>query len=439
MSEDKAKQLEEVDNVISKEEFQSLEKKEGVKKKKQGSGIFHRDREKGKPTGKGSDVDELMMRAEKMDARMEMIENMRKGTDERISALSEEIGELRSALLEKEKTFGELEGKFRKLVDISDEIQPERIMKELEKRSDEIVKTQSRTEALETRMDDARKTIKELQSVTDNVKNINRVFALSEKLDKKIAKIDEERKNMSRMAGKTETVFSDINEKLRDFEKYRGKIEFNEESVYELMKTLDSFEVRLEKFVKKEKFDDVLKRIEDMKTEYEIRIDDMKEIVDRLLSDLKKGGIKKVLSKCGDEKLKEIQKALERLETEEKKGKEKKETVKAGKPSPPKVAVRPAPAPPKPVKMPPRPGPEPPPKPADMPPRPVPSGESKAAGEILNISNQIQKLIAEKRVQEAKKMYERMLSSYESLKGEMNLDDYVYVYHIIAQLDKKLV
>ncbi len=429
MAEDKAEKLEQVDNVISKEDFESLEKKEGAKKKKEGGlHLFEKDRGSEGPSapGKGSEIDELMMRAEKTDARMEMIENMRKGTDERISALSEEIGELRSALLEKEKTFGELEGKFRKLVDISEEMEPQKIMKELEKRGDEIVRTQSRIEALETRMDDARKTIKDLQSVTDNVKNINRVFALSEQLDKKIAKIDEERKNMARMAGKTETVFSEINDKLRDFEKYRGKIEFNEESVYELMKTLDSFEVRLEKFVKKDRFEDVLKKLDDMRTEYEIRMDDMKEIVDRLLSDLKKGGIKKVLSEWGDERLKEIQKAIERMEPEEKKGKEEqKKAVKSEKTSSTKASKPSVHAPTKPV-----------PKP---PPEPVPSGGSKAAGEIMGMSNQIQRLIAERKIQEAKQMYGRMLSSYERLKGDMSLDDYVYVYHIITQLEKKLV
>jgi len=314
------KKEEEIDsNIISKDEFQDLEKKEGRGRK---LGLFGKKAESKKPIFPGPSsrgemtVEDVLMRVEKIDARIEMFESIRKATDERISALNEEIGELRSAILEKEKRSDEMESRFRKVMDISEEINPEKITKDLEKKDDDIMKMQSKVDNIDMKYEEVRKNLKDMKTITENIKDIKKIFTVSSQLDKKMEEIEEEKKDISRMAGKTETMFTEINDKLRKFEKYREKIEFNEETIYELMKSVDAIEVRLDKFVKTEKLDEMLQTIDELKKESQIKTDDLKDILDRLLTDLKKSGMKNLLRELGDERLKGLERKLESSDTD---------------------------------------------------------------------------------------------------------------------------
>lgn len=306
-------------NIISKDEFQDLEKKEGRGRK---LGLFGKKAGPKKPIFPGPSsrgevtVEDVLMRVEKIDARIEMFEGIRKATDERISALTEEIGELRSAILEKEKRSDEMESRFRKVIDISEEINPEKINKDLEKKDEDIVKMQSKVDNIDMKYEETRKNLKDMKTITENIKDIKKIFTVSSQLDKKMEEIEEEKKDISRMAGKTETMFTEINDKLRKFEKYREKIEFNEETIYELMKSVDAIEVRLDKFVKTEKLDEILQTIDELKKESQIKTDDLKDILDRLLTDLKKSGMKNLLRELGDERLKGLEKKLDSSDTD---------------------------------------------------------------------------------------------------------------------------
>ncbi|MBN2042948.1 MAG: hypothetical protein JW754_04035 [Candidatus Aenigmarchaeota archaeon] len=450
------------ENLITKSEFEALESKEG--KKKGHFSIFGKksredklkeiiDRPDSRFSG-GGDIDALSMKIEKIQAKMEMNDDLRKTTDERISSLSEEIGELRSALLEKEKTFNQMESSFKKIIDVTEEIKPEKIVKEIADKGNEIEKNQSRLDALDVKYEDMRKNVKEIKALLEKVKDIKKIFLLSEQLDEKINKVEEERRNITRMTGKIEAMFSEIGEKLKEFEKSREKIEVNSEAVYDLMKSLDALEVRIEKFADKEKLDQILDSVGDMKNAAENRIDDMKDIVDRLLENLKKAGIKQILKEEGGGRVDEILRAVEELNKRERvavklpgiKMKERREEKRkepeniqeeisdfeeAPEESPgeePEDIIGNVEKPEEPETQ------EEPEEPAEI----QKTTKTKSVSSLNRMVSQIKAKMKARKIKEAKELYAKLLQSYEGMKSEMELDEYVSLYETISDLHNKL-
>ena len=92
----------------------------------------------------------------------------------------------------------------------------------------------------------------------DSSFDIKNLMKIIQTLKDKLNKIDEDRKFTSRTAGKIETMFSDMSSKLGEFQGYKDKISFNEETMHEIMKTMDLIETRMGGLVKK----DDLKKLE---------------------------------------------------------------------------------------------------------------------------------------------------------------------------------
>ena len=123
----------EEENIITPEEFRDIEKREKEKEKKKFTLFGRKKNEKkdlssleSRDAEKESLVD-LTLKLERLLGRVEILENNRSEVNERITNLSERIGELRSSLVELDKNYSELIGKFDTIYDIAKELKPEKI------------------------------------------------------------------------------------------------------------------------------------------------------------------------------------------------------------------------------------------------------------------------------------------------------------------------
>jgi chromosome segregation ATPase len=289
------------ENVITPEEFQELEKSEGKKIK------LKKSKEEPKASEaraeKASDVDLLILKTEKLEGKIEALEDLRTSVEERISGLNEEIGELRSSIMEKDKAIREVQTGFAKIRDLAENLEPERIESQLAKKDEEIEKNMAQIESLSVKIDAMRKDVKKNSGVIENIRDIENLIRMMKNLKEKLARVEEERKFTSRTAGKIETMFADLSDKLGEFQSYKDKIAFNEETMHEIMKSLDMLETRFDETSKKDDIKKlesrVDKKFEKMKTESEDRIYDLKKMLDELLTSLKHGGMKGMLEKVG--------------------------------------------------------------------------------------------------------------------------------------------
>jgi len=311
----------EEENVITPDEFDQLEKKESkgrlrfLKSKPRSDA---RPKEDLMERGRLKTDDDIIIAVEKIQAKLETMEDLRQTTEEKISRLSEEIGELRSSIMEKDKTFNQVESGFEKVKEIFDEIQPKKIRAELDKKEDAIDKLGVKVEAFDTKISDVKKNVADVVSIMEKIKDIKNLVAVSETVGKKMAKIEEERKETTKTAAKVESMFSEITEKMSEFHSYRDKIEFSSESMHDIMKSIDMMEVRIENAVTKDDMKKLDDRFEQLEKDLSDKIQTVRDIVDDLVTDLKKGGVKGLLEKEGKSRIDEINKKLSEIHDYEK-------------------------------------------------------------------------------------------------------------------------
>ena len=176
-------------NVITPEEFDKLEKKEGKKK-------VAEEKKEETPEQKRnvSEIDQLVMDVEKINGRLGMMDDMRKATDEGISRLSEEIGELRSSLLQKERSFHKIEDEFSEMKELAEDIRPQKITAELAKKEEDILKLSTKVELLETKSEEQKKVFSGIQDIIKKIKNLNYLLNLSDKIKTQMMDIENNKK-----------------------------------------------------------------------------------------------------------------------------------------------------------------------------------------------------------------------------------------------------
>jgi len=299
MSEDKDISPEE--NVISPEEFEAIEKKEGRKPPK-----IAEEKERG--VGGASDIEKLVLKTEKLEGKFDVMTAERQALSDRMSVLNEEIGEIRSSVLGRDRTFNEIQAGFKEMKDAIKEISPRSIAANLERGVQGIEVNAVKIEGLDARTKEFSKELKSIKTTLFKIRDVQNLVEIIEGLKKKIDVVEKDRKYTSRLAGKIEAMFAEMSGKLGEVDRFKDKITLNEDAMHELMKTVDMIDIKLDQMVKKDDVkmveDDFAKKIEAARMEWDDKIYDVKKIVDELLEALKNAGVKGMLEKMGKVKLK---------------------------------------------------------------------------------------------------------------------------------------
>jgi chromosome segregation ATPase len=208
------------------------------------------------------EIPEVLLKVERMDARVSAVEEYKKILDEKISRISEEIGELRSTFLALDKRFSSIEINAERVLKAVSEVKPEAIKGNFEKVDKEILETNARIERLNAMLESLKKEWSELKSAFDKIKNLENVLDVARKIEEKIAKVEEVSRYADRTAAKVEVVFSELSGKLGEIERQKGKIGKLDELTKEMVKMLDEISLRLPKFAEKGEIERALEEVE---------------------------------------------------------------------------------------------------------------------------------------------------------------------------------
>ena len=198
------------------------------------------------------DLKKLMIDLEKMKTQVESIKEIRSGTEEKIQRLTESVGEIRSMAFQKEAEVGEIEAKFEKLNEMVSELKPEKIARELGKRDKEIGTHEVKLEKLEIKTEDVLKRAKQIQSILENIGNLENIVDVSKNVAEKKAKIDKNIKEIERLSDKVQKLYVELSKKLEEFTIYKSKQESMEELTQELVKTIDQINIKFDEYAKAE-------------------------------------------------------------------------------------------------------------------------------------------------------------------------------------------
>jgi hypothetical protein len=208
------------------------------------------------PSG-GSDVEsaKLAMDVEKLGVKVDSLAEMRNVIEERIGRIMESIGEIRSMVFARESSLKELEAKLGKFSAMVQDLEPQKYMRELDKRDKQLSEHAMKLEKTEFVSSDLAKNLNELKQSIESLGSLKNVVEVSRDMGEKTAKVSNLANKVERLSDEVGKVFVELNKKLEEFMLYRAKQDAIEESVKEIITMVDGINSRVDSFALK---DDIL-------------------------------------------------------------------------------------------------------------------------------------------------------------------------------------
>ncbi len=257
-------------NVMTDEEFRDIEKKEKEIKKKR-FGVFKKKEPVSfipKARNVEGPLQDAILKLERLGGRVEILESTRPETNEKISSVIEKIGELRSSLIERDRSYNKLEKDFDKISEVAKELELDDIFKNLEKKDAKIEKTTAIVESLNDKVSIISKKFAAIHSSVEQIKGLKDVVTITEELNKKISIIEKLKSKTEKNAGKVDSLFYELKETYNKMQTHISKIEVNEDSIKEMLRTVDRLSLKVEDSSSKENMEKLKNECESKLVEF---------------------------------------------------------------------------------------------------------------------------------------------------------------------------
>ncbi len=204
---------------------------------------------------RASSLDQLMLALEKLEGRLVASDESKSRSDERLLRLAEEIGELRTMVLERERTFGGMQAEFERIRDIFETTDPMSVTRELEKKERDIMMNTVSVEKISTITENTNKEVRSLRDILDKLKGFENLVEISNEVQKKIMRVEDTKRYVDRLAAKTERIFGDMSRSMLELEGQKSTIENVDELSKEIIRSVDEIQLKLNNFVDEKKLD----------------------------------------------------------------------------------------------------------------------------------------------------------------------------------------
>ncbi|MCS7123545.1 MAG: hypothetical protein RMJ17_03165 [Candidatus Aenigmarchaeota archaeon] len=220
---------------------------------------------------------DISIEVEKLKAEVEALLKAREAMNERIIALSERIGELRSSLIEHEKNYASLEAQIKKTIEVVNQVKPDEIVKEITKFDAKIEAIKARISSQESLINRVIEEFKEMRRTFFQYKSLESIVKIADSLKKDIEKAKKVSVEIGRYAGKVESMFTEIQEKYKEFTTLSRSVEEIKEKFKEIIREFDKFRISLASVAKREDLDKLNKMVEHELRESKILNEELKK------------------------------------------------------------------------------------------------------------------------------------------------------------------
>lgn len=197
---------------------------------------------------------EIVARIEKIGGKLEVERDLRSNIESHVSDVSERVGELRTTVLERDRSFRNIEEEFGKFKALIETVQPQEIRKELNERQIEVLSGKAKIEVLNDQLEVLKANVEKISTAIENVKSFENLSKILKDLDEKIAIIENTKRDTDKSSGKVEAVFIEMNKRIIEFEKRKTQIDSLDEVLKDTVKNVDQLGVKVDNVAKKEDF-----------------------------------------------------------------------------------------------------------------------------------------------------------------------------------------
>jgi hypothetical protein len=190
----------------------------------------------------------------KMKSSLEALNEVRKANSGQFTRISEQIGELRGALMDTNKAVGTIEVASTKAIDMVNSVQPEKLMIEVRKVDGKVEALRANIEANETIMKDIMKEMKEIRSQMSFYKGVDQVVKMNNEIKQELIEIKKTEGLVGKHADKVETIFLEVEKKFYDFEKFNEAVKELDRAFKKVSVDFDKMRVGVDEKADKKEF-----------------------------------------------------------------------------------------------------------------------------------------------------------------------------------------
>lgn len=200
---------------------------------------------------------------EKLKAQFSTFFELQKASNERFSRIQEQIGELRSMMIERDKDSQRLEAKATQAVDLVKTVQPDKFMVDLRRMDSKIEALKANMESNETVI---KNTINEIKSMRDKMavfSGMEQVIKINDEVKGELMEIRKLQSTVERHADKVETIFSEMQKKTADFVRFSDVVKDLDKSFKHISADFDSIKVKITDFSTKKEHENLIAKFDD--------------------------------------------------------------------------------------------------------------------------------------------------------------------------------
>lgn len=222
-------------------------------------------------------IDKIAADVMKLKIQFESFGEVRAATNERFTRISEQIGELRSMIIERDKAFQHVEAQAIKATDLVEAVQPDKLMVDVKKLDGKIEALKANIESNEAIMNNIMNEMKEMRNKMTLFKGAEQVTKMNDDMMKEINDMRKLKAIIEKHSDKVETIFMEVQKNFSDFNKIKGIVDEVQKSVKPVGTEIDALKVKAAESASKKEVSDLLGKFQ----EFEKHMSKVVELLDK--------------------------------------------------------------------------------------------------------------------------------------------------------------
>jgi len=212
-------------------------------------------------------VDKLEIEIERLKAILSTSNEYKKANEERLTRISESIGELRSSMIEREKQVKDLEISALKSADLVKEVQPEKLMLEVKKTESKASVLQGKLESYDTLISNIIDEIKAIRKLTAEFEGTESIKEMNQEVRSELGEIKRRESKIEIESNKVTRIFEEIQKRYNEQQEIKSLLNQTIINDTELKKELDSIKIKLSNLLDKDELIKVKSEIKELLAE----------------------------------------------------------------------------------------------------------------------------------------------------------------------------
>lgn len=208
------------------------------------------------------EITKIYTEIDRLGAGIESFGEVRKSMTERISQMSEQIGELRAMIMDRDRTIQEVELKAIKASDLVETVQPEKLMIEIQKEDAKFEALKANLEGNESIMDRVMEEMREMRKKLEFFRGIEEVIKLSEEVRKELIEIKKTEATIGVNTEKVQTMYTELRKKFQEIDVFRDSLQELRVNVDQNLKDVDVLKSKVVGLADKEELNSLVQKVE---------------------------------------------------------------------------------------------------------------------------------------------------------------------------------